>query len=131
MSEDPQVNQEQDSSSKSTEESWQEVGRQFEVLGSSLAQAFRTAWSNIETSTEAQQVKTGLESMLREVGQAIDDTTKTPEAQKLKEEAKQTAESLRSAGEQTVQEARPQIISALQKANDELQKLIDKMAGSK
>jgi hypothetical protein len=128
MSEDPQVNQGQDSSSKSTEESWQEVGRQFEVLGSSLAQAFRTAWSNIETSTEGQQVKTGLESMLREVGQAIDDTTKTPEAQKLKEDAKQTAESLRSAGEQTVQEARPQIISALQKANDELQKLIDKMA---
>ena len=128
MSEDPQVNQEQDNTSKSTEESWQEVGRQFEVLGSSLAQAFRTAWSNIETSTEAQQVKTGLESMLREVGQAIDDTTKTPEAQKLKEDAKRTAESLRTAGEQTVQEARPQILSALQKANDELQKLIDKMA---
>ena len=128
MSEDPQVNQGQDSSSKSTEESWQEVGRQFEVLGSSLAQAFRTAWSNIETSTEAQQVKTGLESMLREVGQAIDDTTKTPEAQKLKEDAKRTAESLRTAGEQTVQEARPQILSALQKANEELQKLIDKMA---
>ena len=128
MSEDPQVNQGQDSSTKSTEESWQEVGHQFEVLGSSLAQAFRTAWSNIETSTEAQQVKTGLESMLREVGQAIDDTTKTPEAQKLKEDAKRTAESLRTAGEQTVQEARPQILSALQKANEELQKLIDKMA---
>ena len=128
MSEDPKVNQGSESTSQSTEESWQEVGRQFEVLGSSLAQAFRTAWSNIETSTEAQQVKTGLESMLREVGQAIDDTTKTPEAQKLKEDAKRTAESLRTAGEQTVQEARPQIISALQKANEELQKLIDKMA---
>ena len=128
MSEDPNVNKGQETTGQSTEESWQEVGHQFEVLGSSLAQAFRTAWSNIETSTEAQQVKTGLESMLREVGQAIDDTTKTPEAQKLKEDAKRTAESLRTAGEQTVQEARPQIISALQKANEELQKLIDKMA---
>lgn len=128
MSEDPNVNQGKENTSQSTEESWQEVGRQFEVLGNSLAQAFRTAWNNIETSTEAQQVKTGLESMLREVGQAIDDTTKTPEAQKLKEDAKRTAESLRTAGEQSVQEARPQILSALQKANDELQKLIDKMA---
>jgi hypothetical protein len=128
MSEDPKVNMGQESTGQSTEESWQEVGRQFEVLGNSLAQAFRTAWINIETSTEAQQVKTGLESMLREVGQAIDDTTKTPEAQKLKQDAKRTAESLRTAGEQSVQEARPQILSALQKANDELQKLIDKMA---
>ena len=128
MSDEPNVNQDQDSPAKNTEESWQEVGRQFETLGSSLAQAFRAAWGNIENETEAQQVKAGLESMLREVGKAVDDSSKTPEAEKVKAEAKRAAESLRVAGEQTVEEARPQIVSALRKANEELQKLIDQMS---
>ncbi len=124
MSEDPNVNQ-----AKGSGESWQDVGKQFEALGNSLAQAFRTAWGKIETNAEAQQVKAGLETMLREVGQAVEDVAKTPEAQKVKEDAARAAESLRTAGEQTVQEARPQILSALQKANAELQKLIDKLEG--
>jgi len=128
MSEDPNVNQNQaGDAGRSTEESWQEVGRQFETLGNSLAQAFRAAWANVESNTEAQQVKSGLESMLREVGKAVEDSAKTPEAEKVKSEAKRAAESLRIAGEQTVEEARPQIVSALRKANEELQKLIDRM----
>jgi F0F1-type ATP synthase membrane subunit b/b' len=122
MSDNPNPNENQ---SHPVDESWQEVGRQFESLGTSLVQAFRAAWSSVETNADAQKVKSGLESMAREVGQAIEDTARTPEAQKIKEEAKRTAESLRVAGEQTVQEARPQIISALRKANEELQRLIE------
>ena len=128
MSEDPKVNQNQaGDAGRSTEESWQEVGKQFETLGNSLAQAFRAAWANVESSAEAKQVKDGLESMLREVGKAVEDSAKTPEAEKVKSEAKRAAESLRIAGEQTVEEARPQIVAALRKANEELQKLIDRM----
>jgi hypothetical protein len=122
MSDNPNPNENQ---SHPVDESWQEVGRQFESLGTSQVQAFRAAWSSVETNADAQKVKSGLESMAREVGQAIEDTARTPEAQKIKEEAKRTAESLRVAGEQTVQEARPQIISALRKANEELQRLIE------
>ena len=133
MSDNPNVEQEQaqpqsDAGHSKTEESWQEVGRQFESLGASLAQAFRAAWNNVESSSEGQQVKAGFESMLREVGKAVEDSAKTPEAEKFKVEAKRAAESLRVAGEQTVDEARPQIVSALRKANEELQKLIDQMS---
>ena len=111
----------------SADASWQEVGHQFETLGATLAQAFRTTWNRVETSADAQQVKAGLEALLRDVGKAVEDAAATPEAQKLKEEAKRTAESLRIAGEQTVQETRPQIISALKQVNDELNKLIQKV----
>jgi hypothetical protein len=128
MSENPNMNQASSETSRSkTEESWQEVGRQFETLGSSLAEAFRVAWNNVESSSEGQQVKAGLESMLRDVSKAVEDSASTPEAQKVKAEAKRAAESLRVAGEQTVEEARPQIVSALRKLNEELQKLIDQM----
>jgi len=131
MSDNPNVNQDQaarDAGRPNTEESWQEVGRQFETLGSSLAEALRVAWNNVESSSEGQQLKAGLESMLRDVGKAVEDSSKTPEAQKVKAEAKRAAESLRVAGEQTVEEARPQIASALRKVNEELQKLIDQMS---
>ncbi len=117
-------------SSQPVGESWKEVGQQFEALGSSLAQAFRTTWSNIETKTDAQQVKSSLETMVREVGQAIDDTAKAPEGQKVKEYARRTGESLRTAGEKTYSEAKPQILTALQKVNAELKKMIDKLEQS-
>ncbi len=131
MSDDANMNQEKaasDAGRSKSEESWQEVGRQFETLGASLAQAFRAAWNNVESSSEGQQVKAGFESMMREVGKAVEDSARTPEAEKLKVEAKRAAELLRVAGEQTVEEARPQIVAALRKANEELQKLIDQMS---
>jgi len=125
MSESMGENREQ--KSQHVDESWREVGRQFEALGSALAQAFRSAWTHVESKPEAQQVKEGLESMVREVGQAIEEAASTQEAQKVKEEAKRAVESLRVAGEQTVEEVRPQLLTALKKVNEELQKLIEQM----
>ncbi len=109
------------------EESWQDVGKQFQELGESLAQAFRTAWENEENQRRLQEMRTGLESMVKEVGQAIDETASSPQGQKIREEAGRTVEALRSAGEQTAQELRPQLINALQQLNIELQKLIERM----
>ncbi len=109
------------------EESWQDVGKQFQELGESLAEAFRTAWENEENQRRLQEMRTGLEAMIREVGQAIDDTASSPQGQKIRAEAGRTVEALRSAGEQTVQEVRPQLINALEQLNTELQKLIERM----
>lgn len=111
----------------SAEESWQDVGKQFQELGGSLAEAFRIAWENEENQRRLQELRTGLESMIRDVGQAIDDTASSPQGQKIRTEAGRTVETLRSAGEQTVQEVRPQLINALQQLNTELQKLIERM----
>jgi ABC-type transporter Mla subunit MlaD len=113
------------------DESWQEVGRQFEALGGALAQAFRATWTRASSTSEAQQVKESLESVLDQVGRAVDETTHTQEAERVKAEARRTVQSLRTAGEMTMDEARPQIVSALRKVNDELQKLIDQMGENK
>ncbi len=106
---------------------WQEVGRQFQALGESLAQAVRTAWDNEATQRRVQEMRAGLESMARDVGKAVEDTANSPQGQKVRQDAEHAAETLRAATEQTVQEVRPQIISALQQLNDELQKLIVRM----
>ena len=111
----------------SAENSWQTVGQQFQVLGESIAQAFRTAWETEENQRRLQEMRKGLESMVNDVGKAIDDTANSPKGQKIREEAGRTVDVLRSAGEQTVQEVRPQLINALQQVNMELQKLIERM----
>jgi gas vesicle protein len=124
MSEENQVPPE---SSTSSADSWQEVGRQFQTLGASLAQTVRTAWENEETQRRLQEMRTGLESMVREVGDAIDDVAKSPQGQQIRQDANRAAEAVRGATEQTVQEVRPQLINALQQLNEELQKLVSRM----
>lgn len=114
-------------SGSTMEGSWQEVGRQFQALGESLAQAMRSAWENEETQRRVNEMRTGLESMAREVGKAVEDTANSPQGQRIRSDAERAADSVRSATEQTVQEVRPQLISALQQLNSELQKLIDRV----
>src|SRR5512138_601470 len=106
--------QEESSAPGAGETSWQEVGRQFQALGESLAQAMRAAWQNEETQRRVQEMRTGLEAMARDVGKAVEDTANTEQGQKIRQEAQHTAESLRTATEQTIQEVRPQLINALQ-----------------
>lgn len=125
MSEEQKVPPE--SQQSSTGDSWQDVGKQFEELGASLAQAVRAAWENETTQQRVHEMRTGLESMVREVGQAIEDSANSPQGQRLRQDANRAAEGVRAATEQTVQEVRPQLINALQQVNEELQKLIDRM----
>lgn len=112
---------------KTTGDSWQEVGRQFQTLGESLAQTVRAAWENEETQQRVNELRAGLEAMVRDVSKAIEESANSPQGQKIREEANRAAESLRTASEQTIQEVRPQLINALEQLNAELQKLIDRM----
>lgn len=128
MTEEPTAPTDEPISSSS--EAWQEVGRQFQALGESLAAVFQAAWKNEEVRQQAEEMKTGLESLVKEVGQAIHTSANSSEAQRMKTEAAKAAESFRAAGEETVQEVRPHLVSALQTINEELQKVIGRLGGS-
>jgi hypothetical protein len=117
------------SEEKTSEETWREVGDQFKALGESLATAFRTAWEKEETREHVRGMKEGLEAMVDQVGRAIEEASASVEGQKMREELERAAESARAAGEKTLQDARPHLISALDTVNAELQKLIRRMEG--
>jgi hypothetical protein len=112
-------------------EVWQDVGKQFQILGQSLATAFRAAWNDEQNRQRVGEMQKGVESMLNDVGKAINETAKSPQVQQAKSEAQRAAESLRVASEQTYQEVRPHLLSALQQLNTELQKLVQRMEPSK
>jgi hypothetical protein len=112
-------------------EVWQEVGQQFQALGESLAAALRTAWHKEENRQRVQEMRSGVEAMVNEVGKAIKESAASPQVQQARTEAEKAAESLRTAGEQTVQEVRPHLLSALRQVNAELQKMISHMEQEK
>jgi hypothetical protein len=105
-------------------DAWRDVGKQFEALGQSLAAAFRAAWESEETRKHTQAMQSGLETMVKEVSRAIQETAASPEGQKARAAARKAAESLRSAGAHTWQEARPHLASTLRQLSADLQKMI-------
>ncbi len=112
-------------------EAWREVGKQFEVLGQTLADAVRTSWYSEDNRKRLQEMQGGLESMAKQVTSAIKETAANPNAETAKTQVKKTAESVRSAGEQTVQELRPHLVNALHTLNEELDKLVKRMEADK
>jgi hypothetical protein len=109
------------------DESWREVGRQFQALGQSLANTFRTAWESEQNRQHLEGMKAGLESLVGEVDQAIREASASPEAQKARQEVEKAVESARVAGEKALQDARPQLLSALRQLNVEIQKFISSL----
>ena len=116
-----------DEHERTSEEAWHEVGRQFQALGESLAQAFRTAWESEGNREHLQDMKSGLEAMADEVSQAVQEASASPEAHKVREEVEKAAESARVASEQAWQDARPHLVTALRSVNAELQKVIGRL----
>jgi len=108
-------------------EAWHEVGRQFQALGESLAEAFRTAWEREENRQHLQDMRAGLEVMVDKVDQAIREAGASPEAQKVRREAEKATVSAQAAGEQAWQEVRPHLLSALRQVNAELQRMIQRL----
>jgi hypothetical protein len=112
---------------QSSQDAWREVGRQFQDLGDSLASAFRAAWQDEGNRQRVEEMRAGVESMVNQVGQVLQDYSDTPEGQRIHVEAKRAAENLRIAGEQTVTEVRPHLVAALRQVNSELQRMINQM----
>lgn len=110
-----------------TQDAWREVGRQFQSLGESLAQAFRTAWEDEENRQHLQDLQIGLEAMVGEIGQAIEEASAAPEGQRVRQEVKKAAESACVAGEKALHDARPYLLSALRQVSVELQKIISRL----
>jgi hypothetical protein len=127
---DDQKKQQQQAKNQPPSDAWQEVGRQFQILGETLAAAFRNSWNDEENRKRMQAMQGSLENVVHEIDLGLQNAAQSPEAQRARSEAKRAAESLREAGEQTVQDVRPHLLNALKDVNDELRKMVNRMEGS-
>lgn len=106
---------------------WQEVGQQFQRLGESLAAAFQTTMQDETTRQNMKDLQDGLENAVQGIRSTVKKGVSELEGQNFGEQARQTADSLINAGEQTVEEVKPHLLSALQQLNHELDQLIHSM----
>lgn len=117
----------------SSSESWQEVGRHFQALGESLVTALRTAWENPENKRNLQEMQASLENLVEGISQTVKETARSPEMEQARDEVEKAAESVRVAGRQALEEARPHLLSALQQLREEVDRMIgglEKEAGT-
>ena len=106
---------------------WNEVGRQFQALGETLGDALRATWEREDNRKYVREISDGLQSMVGEISRAVKDVIGHDNVENIKTEVSKTADTLISAGSQTVEEAKPHLMSALKQVNSELQKMIEKM----
>lgn len=109
--------------------SWEEVGRQFQKLGESLAAAFQTTVNDETTRASMKHLQDGLESAVQGIRSTVQKGVTELEARDFGAQARQAADSLKNAGEQTAEEVRPHLLSALEQLNRELDRLIQGMQG--
>ena len=108
-------------------DAWQEVGKQFQRLGESLAAAFQTSIKDEPTRQNMKDLQDGLETAVQGIHRTVQKGVSELESRNFSEQARQAADSLINAGEQTVDEMRPHLLSALQQLNRELDRLIENM----
>lgn len=110
-------------------DAWQEVGKQFQKLGESLAAAFQTTVNDDSTRASMRDLQDGLESAVQGIRTTVQKGVSELDARDFGGQARQAADSLKNAGEQTVEEVRPHLLSALEQLNRELDRLIQGMQG--
>ena len=112
-----------------SKEAWEEVGKQFESLGKSIASAFSTAWQDPNNRTELEKIKVSIKQMADDVEKAVNDAAASEKGQQFKADVEKAAQSLADSARETYEEVKPQVASALKQAGDELHKLVNKIEG--
>lgn len=110
-----------------TQDMWSEVGQQFAHLGENIAAAFNSALKDETTQGFMQQMRVGLEKMAGAIAGAVDNAAHSQEGQKFRQEAEKAVASAATAGKQTMENVRPQLLSAMEQLNTKLRELLDRM----
>ena len=121
------VGEEEVQAEEESTEVWAELGEELKVLGSRLASTVRSVWESEENRKRLQELGSDLEEMVGEVSQAIEARAASAEAQEVRGDIERVAQSARAAGRGALEEARPQLLSALRRVNQELEGLAAKL----
>ena len=102
---------------------WEDIGREFVVMGHTLGDALRVAWQKHATDDQVRGMRDSLTSIADEVNRSVEQGFETPEGQRAREQLEKLTESIRKALEQTGDELRPELLTLLRQANAELRRM--------
>ena len=101
---------------------------EFRNLGKNLTEVMRTAWESPERKNMQAEIETGLDELGKSLNQEVSSFRQSPTGQRLKTDMEDLNQRIRS-GEVT-SKARDELLAALKRANEELQKVISRWGGA-
>ena len=101
-----------------------DLSAEFRELGKNLSDALRTAWERPERKQLQQEIEQGLKEFGKTLRQEADSFSESPTGQRLKEDADDLRERVRSG--QVEEKARSELLEALRTINVQLQKVISR-----
>jgi len=99
---------------------------EFHKLGQNLLAAIQAAWGSSERKQFTDEMVKAVDDLGSTIRQKTEDFSASESAQKLRDEVEEVGEKLRNAEIQ--EKVRKDVLTALQTANMELQKVIDRWA---
>jgi hypothetical protein len=107
------------SSGRSTDGSWHDVRTEFEALGKTLGDIFRSAWQSQDAESALGQIREMVGAATQQWNDAVDGT---PEAQQAREQLVRLTEALNSAVGRAGEQVRPELLRLLRQTNAELRR---------
>jgi transcriptional/translational regulatory protein YebC/TACO1 len=101
---------------------------EFRNLGKNLTEVMRAAWESPERKNMQAEIEAGLNDLGKSIDKEISSFRQSPSGQRLKSDVEDLNQRIRS-GEVTIR-AREELLAALKRANDELQKVISHWEGA-
>jgi uncharacterized membrane protein YccC len=154
VEQDVSAQQINDPDSPGQDTDWAEIGQHFWVLGQSLTTALKAAWQNEENRQQVHKLKstlsqmlghttsevsetseispklgthplrTGLQEVVEQVGQAVKEVVESPEFRQARLEVEKAAQPAQAAGQQAFHEIQPYLLTALRQLRSGVDKLI-------
>ena len=115
-------NQEQEQP-KATD-AWNEVGKQFQTLGKSLAEALNASVQDEKVQQELNKMQAALDTTSTQIKQKAKEVSDAARSKDVKEETKKLDEQAQAAGQDLVKEIQPQLTDALKKMQAGLDKTV-------
>lgn len=107
---------------KGPEQTRSDVTSEFQVLGENLKRVLQQAWESEERKNLQREIETGLATLGKTLEQAAREFRESETGQRLKSEAQELQERLRSGEVET--RLREDLITVLKKVNTELEKIL-------
>jgi hypothetical protein len=106
-----------------------DLAEEFRNLGKNLAEALRTAWESPERKKFQQEIENGINEMGATLSKEFSTFVESPTGQRLRSDVEDFGDRIRTSEAQ--QHAREELMSALKRANIEIQRATERWNASK
>jgi len=106
---------------------WETILKDFQVLGENIAENIKNAWQDENTQKQFSDLRTGLQTVVDQVSDAIDEARQAATSEEVKTEVKKAAGEVKELGAKVYTDTKPHLVNTLKTLSDGLQGIISRL----